>query len=70
MLHTSPISLLLTAGIKIDEVKVVSNGIMLMTESVKTVSLVTELNGPTTLFLTKEKLPKHFISIMKALEGI
>jgi hypothetical protein len=70
MLHTSPILLLLAAEIKKDEVKVASKGIMLMTELVKIGSSSKELNGPTTLFLTKEKWPKHLISIMKTLQGI
>jgi hypothetical protein len=52
---------------KIDEVKLASNGTMLITELVKTGSSVREMNGPTTLFLTKEKWPKHLNSITKAL---
>jgi hypothetical protein len=70
MLHTSHILLLLTAQIKNDEVKIASKGIMLTAELVKIGSSVTELNGPTTLFLTKEKWNKHLISIVKTLQGI
>jgi hypothetical protein len=45
VLHTSPRLLLLTVGINKDEVKVASNGIMLMTDLVKIGPLVKKLNG-------------------------